>query len=580
VAPARIATFLERYKALPIAASLRDAWLHALIRRRDWREFGAFYVERNDPTLRCGALQARLMRGADPTFLADAQAAWLSAQSVPTLCDPSFMALKVAGRITPDLIWRRIDLAIDAGNTTLVRFLARSLPPADQARAAGYADFIAVPNAAKASAWPVDARSRRVVTQALLALAERSPDDAEALLAALTPRYTLDAGQRGTVLNRIALWSAASYLPSSAPRFARVPAAAFDDRLHEWRAREALARNDLAATRRAIAAMPAALRADPRWRYVDARLQEKLGQRTAARAVFADVANQATYFGFLAADRLGQPYALCPVEVDVAHRDAVARNPALQRALELRAIQRDSWALREWDAAIAAMSAGDKRIAVAIAEDDGWHDRGVFTLNSGDDLRLYTLRFPLAHAVHLRAEARKNDLDPSWAAALIRAESAWIARAHSHANARGLMQLLPSTARDEARRLGIRYEGDEALFQPIGNITLGTAHLAQMLRRHGGQTYLATAAYNAGAGAVARWLSQRTPTDPDLWIETIPYRETREYVARILAFSAIYDWRLQGKAVPITQRMLGADVRRVARREFLCPLTTPVAISP
>jgi soluble lytic murein transglycosylase len=224
-----------------------------------------------------------------------------------------------------------------------------------------------------------------------------------------------------------------------------------------------------------------------------------------------------------------------------------------------------------------SLTPDERRVAVALADDAGWYDRAVFTLNSGEDLRFYELRFPQPHARHLRAQAKKNGLDPAWVAALIRAESAWIADARSHANARGLMQLLPSTAQMEARRLGIAWGGDASLFQPLGNITLGTAHLAQMLSKHGGKPYLATAAYNAGATPIARWLQQRPPVDVDLWIETIPYRETRDYVARILAFSVIYDWRLQGKALPVSRRMLGDDPARAPRREFSCPPTVAKA---
>ena len=573
VEPRRVQRFLDNDADVPIAAALREAFLHALIARRDWLAYRTFYSGQKDATLRCGELQARLVTGMDKTFLDDAQAAWLSGTSVPSLCDPAFAALRIAGRITPALVWQRIDLAVDASDPALVRYLAKSLPAAEARRAGSYAAFVATPSSALTKGWPKDARSRRVAAQTLSRMAQRDPDGAEALLAALEKPLALDETQRGDVRNQIALWSAASYLPAAAQRFARVPAAAWDERLHEWQAREALARDDYKATRAAIAAMPETQRADPRWRYVDARLRERLGEKQAAHAGFAELAREPSYYGFLAADRLQAPYALCPLKVDADEktRDAVAGEPHLERALELHAIEREAWARREWDAAMQSLAPEERRVAVALADDAGWYDRAVFTLNSGEDLRYYALRFPRPHARHLEAEAKKNGLDPAWVAALIRAESAWIADARSHADARGLMQLLPSTAKREARRLGITWGGDAALYQPRGNITLGTAHLAQMLAKHSGKTYLATAAYNAGPTPIARWLQQRPPVDVDLWIETIPYRETRDYVSRILAFSVIYDWRLQGKAMPVSRRMLGADPARTPRREFECP---------
>jgi soluble lytic murein transglycosylase len=582
VAPAPVERFLARHATLPIADTLRQAWLHALIRRKAWRHYTSFYVGQKDATLRCGALHARLVQGMDAAFLDDALALWLSGESLPGLCDMSFLALKAAGRLDSTRLWQRIDLAVEAGNLGLVRFLARSLPGAERARAESYAAFLDAPDATRTTNWPRDARSAAIATRGLRTLAQRDPAAAEALFAALATPLKLDAGQRGEVLNQIALWSAASYLPGAAARFARVPAAAFDERLHEWRAREALARNDATAVLAAIAAMPDTQRADPRWRYLAARMHERAGNAERARAEFARLAQEPNYHGFLAADRIEQPYALCPLqpEDDAATRARVAALPGLVRALELHALQREPWARREWDAAVKPLSPPQRRLAVALADDAGWYDRAVFTLTAGEDLRHYALRFPLPHATTVRAEAKKYGLDPGWVAALIRAESAWQADARSHANARGLMQLLPATARDEAKKRGIAWHGEASLYRPPVNLALGTAHLDSMLTRHGGHPYLATAAYNAGPTPVARWLAQRAPSEPDLWIETIPYRETREYVARILAFSVIYDWRLHGKAVPVSRRMLGDIGPRVARRAFTCPLPDALASQP
>jgi soluble lytic murein transglycosylase len=577
--PATVDSFLRRRADTPLATPLREAWLHALIRRKEWSVYRTFYVAHDDPTLRCGSLHARLVRGMDAGFVDDALALWSSGKSLPALCDMSFLALKAAGKLTPAALWNRIDLAAEAGNLPLIRFLAASLPTSERARAESYASFLEAPSQALTTSWPRDARSRTIATLGLRAMADDDPAGTEALFAALATPLQLDAAQRGEVLNQIALWSAASYLPEAAARFARVPATAFDERLHEWRVREALARNDDAAAAKALAAMGATQRADPRWRYVDARLAERGGRRDAARTAFASLAQEPNYHGFLAADRLGQPYALCPRDpvADATSREAVDRHPGLVRAFELHAIQREAWARREWDAAMKTLAPAQRRIAVAKADDAGWYDRAVFTLNSGEDLTYYRLRFPLPHARALRAEAKRYGLDPGWVSALIRAESAWQADARSHANARGLMQLLPGTARDEARRRGMPWNGDGALYRPDTNLALGTAHLETMLQQHGGKPFLATAAYNAGPRPVARWLAQRPITDPDLWIETIPYRETREYVARILAFSVIYDWRLHGKAVPVSHRMVGNTGPRVARREFVCPVSAAVA---
>lgn len=575
VQAATIAAFVDRHAQIPIAAVLRTQALFALARRQDWAGFRLLYTGSSDPALRCADLLSRQTTPPDGAWLEAGLSLWLNGHSQPKLCDGVFEALRKAGQLTPERHLERIDLAAEAHELGLMRHLAASLPAAQAARIRSYADFLAAPTAATTTAWPADARSRRIAVLGINRVARRDPGVAEALLASLQERLVLDPEQRGQVLNQIALWSAASYLPDSPRRFAAVPVDAWDERLHEWQARAALARGDDAGTLAAIERMPPTQRGEMRWRYIQARLRERAGE-PGARAAFAALAGEASYYGFLAAERIGVPYALCPLDPDddAAARKRVRAEPGLVRALALYEIDRVVWARREWEALRPRWSDQERRIAVALAEASGWHDRGPLTLRDGDDLRYYPLRFPLPHRRRIEREAKKYGLDPAWIAALIRAESAWAPDARSHADARGLMQLLPATARAEARKRGLRYPGAAGLFKPDANLRIGIAHLASMLEKHGGQPFLATAAYNAGATPVARWLAQRPPYDIDLWIETIPYRETREYVARILAFAVIYDWRLHGNAAPLTARARGLVVADEARRGFTCPTAT------
>jgi soluble lytic murein transglycosylase len=217
---------------------------------------------------------------------------------------------------------------------------------------------------------------------------------------------------------------------------------------------------------------------------------------------------------------------------------------------------------------------------VQLAQDNGWFDRGVFGLagpgdtRAPDDQRLYTLRFPLAWSDLIHRQAQASGLDPAWISAEIRAESVFDPHAVSSANARGLMQLLPEVGATLAQQLNLPWNGATTLDDPALNIALGSAYLRQLLDRHDGLPYLAIAAYNAGPSAVARWRSQRPALPADLWIETIPYRETRDYVARVLAFSVLYDWRLRGDALPLSDRLLGKTDS--PRKRFFCPSSEPV----
>ena len=569
-------SFLARYEGQAVADALRSSWLPALSRRQDWPTLRAAWKPTNNTTLQCAELNARQAMGnADGKWMADAQAIWRSTgKSLPDACDPVFAILANKGGLSPALRWERIDKAAEAGQPAVMRGAARGLPATEAAQANDYAAFLDGAHA-RALNWPKTERSRRMAMHGLMRLAKSAPGTAEQQLPQYAAALGMTDAERGPVLAQIALWTVASYEPDSARRLGNVPESAYDASLFEWRVREGLARGDWRAALAAIRKMPQAQREDSRWRYFEARLAEKTGDAAAAQRLYREAAQTATFHGFLAADRLNQAYALCPWKPNdgAAAKSAVARDPAIVRAMELWKLERAAWATSEWNSALARFDDTQRRLAVEVARDNGWFDRAVFSLGKGaDEQRLYELRFPLHHGDSIRREAARNAIDPAWVAAEIRAESVFNPRARSGANAMGLMQVLPATGAATAKALGVPWGGAASLYDSDTNIMLGTAYLRQMENKYG-VPYVAIAAYNAGPTPTARWQSQRPNYDPDFWIETISYKETREYVARVLAFSVIYDWRLNGNALPVSDRMLGRVNGK--RKAFTCPAAQP-----
>lgn len=570
----RIEPFLRRHAGEPAAELLRPAWLGTMAKRQDWPGFLAAYTGSDRLELRCRHALARLRTGPlDEAWFADVQALWLHGQSLPDACDLPFAEFAARGRLTPALRWQRIELAARSHRAGLMRFLARSMAPADQALAERYAAFVESPHS-DLTGWPVDGRSRAIAGSGLSSLARRDPDAADRLLPAIESALAMGPADIGPLRHQIALWSAASTLPEAGPRLAAVPADHHDQGLYRWRLREALARGDDRAALAAIERLPADQRTGGgRWDYFEARLRERLGQPDQANRLYARAAREADFHGFLAADRIDRPYALCPKQAstDPALRQRMGQRPGLVRALELFRLDRLDWAEREWRHLLATLDQAERIEAVRQARAAGWHDRALTGLGvEPEELRYYRLRFPLPFNTLIREQARRNDLDPAWLAAQIRAESAWMRNARSPADARGLMQLRPGTARDTARALGLPWRGSQALNQPSLNITLGSAYLRAMLDRFEGRTHLAIAAYNAGPNPVRRWRQERPDLDTDFFIETIPFHETRDYVARVLAFSVIYDWRLHGRAVTLSDRLASATVGRPSRA-IVCP---------
>jgi soluble lytic murein transglycosylase len=578
VSGASAKAFLERYEGQAVGQAFRELWLASASRRQDWPAFRAAWRSSIRSTvLRCAELSARQATGAvDAQWISDAQAIWRSSgKPLPGECDAPFAVLAANGGLPPTLRWERIDKAAGEWNAGVMRAAAQGLPPEDFALANDYASFMDAVNE-RALNWPKTARSRWIASQGLARLGKSVPLAAEMQLPKYAQALAFTEADRARVLYQVALWSVASYAPESARRLAAVPDSAYDERLHEWQVREAMSRSDWRAALAAIRRMPDKQRADSRWTYFEGRLLELTGDKASAQAAYRRAAREPQFHGFLAADRIQQPYALCPWiphDSDAA-KAAVARDPAMVRAMGLYRIDRASWAQREWDDALSRFDDTQRRLAVEVAQDNGWFDRGVFALGSKpDELRLYALRFPLHHDQAIRREAAKNALDPAWVAAEIRAESVFNPNARSSANALGLMQMLPGTGMTVARQIGFPWAGADSLYDPETSITLGTAYLRQLLDKYGGQPYFAIAGYNAGPAPLLRWQSQRPGMDPDFWIETISYKETREYVARVLAFSTIYDWRLNGNAMPLSDRMRG--VTSITRKQFVCPLALP-----
>jgi soluble lytic murein transglycosylase len=232
----------------------------------------------------------------------------------------------------------------------------------------------------------------------------------------------------------------------------------------------------------------------------------------------------------------------------------VEQLPASRRIGELRALGRTLDARREWWWLNKTLSPEELRAAALLAKRWGWHDQAIFTLaRSGywDDLEL---RFPLEYLELMQRQAGRHELQLPWVLAVVRQESAFGTHAVSHAGARGLMQLMPQTARGVARRLGQPSPSHSDLLVPETNIPLGTAYLSQVYRQLDHNPVLATAAYNAGPHRVSRWLPERT-LEADIWVETIPFSETRGYVQRVMAYAVIYEKRLGREPGSILERM-------------------------
>lgn len=553
--------FLANESTTQLGRQFRNEFLVELARRGDWPGFVTF----DDPAvatsvaLRCARVRALLATGQGEAARTGLLQVWPTGQSLPDACDEPVAAARARGWLPAGVVWQRLRLAVEAGNAGLASYLLKLLPEDERADAERLTRALTNPPATleAAARWPDRAPQREAVSRALQRQARADVASAIAHWQQLAPRFSFSPEERVAILQALSLQAAVAYRADATRWFGQLPVEARTEQLMDWQLRAALAGLDWATVLEVADGLPAPLANTPRPRYWRARALAGLQRDDEARAVYGTLAGEANFHGFLAADRLDAPYAICPLEIapEPDRAAALRARTDVARALELHAIGWRTEANRAWDFARAPLDDADRRQLALLASEQGWHDRVAFALNAGDDLRHYALRFPLAERETVEQEARRNGLDPSWAFAIIRAESAWQPDVRSAANALGLMQLLPGTGQQMARQLGMDWQGTRMLLDPGTNIRLGTRYLAQQADRFEGSTWLASAAYNAGPTPVKRWLAERGTLPADVFIETIPYRETRDYVTRVAAFSVIYDWRRNGEVQPLSGRL-------------------------
>ena len=577
-ATAVLQDFIARYPDSYQAARLRDLLAERYAKDGRWRALLELPLIEPDAATQCRIAEARIRTGDEDGLAASARALWLRADSAPAACDPVFDWLDRRGLLTRALVWQRIGLAALHGKPSFVRHLGNRLSAAERPAALHLALLLDDPRRAlrQSSRWPDDAAHRRALSYAVARIARRRADLAAELYLAFDARFAFGIEARARMLDAIALYRANDYAADAAQWLARVPAGRDSLASREWRVREALARQDFAAVLAGFERLDASQQQEPRWRYWRARALAERGQAGAATAAFHELGDSPSFFGFLAADRQRLPYRLCPQEARViALPELVERYPEFERALELRAIGWLADARRAFAHLLTGQGSAERQSLIDAVDRLGWFDRGPLNLTRPDDQTLYRLRFPLAHADSIASAANGQGLDPSYLFGLIRAESAWLEDARSVASAYGLMQLTWPSAQSVAKRQGLRLGGPAALFDAETNIRLGSGHLAKEAARFEGSPWLLAAAYNAGSERVNTWLKARGHLPADLFIETIPFRETREYVARVLAFTQIYDWRQLGAMRPLAARLpkpgTRFDLDRL-RREPLRPV--------
>ena len=570
--------FLQAHANEPVSRGLRVQWLPSLARRHRWDWFLPRAVDVTNPVLLCDRLAGRLATGDTQSLAAEAIALWSLPQKQPTECDAVFAWLRLQGLLNPTLTESRVRAALAADNPRLAREAAAELPAQQAAPLLQWSQLLESPKSALSA---LAANSSMAVEPAALEagftrLARTDAATALSLLPQLLARADMTPALRSSLQRSAALGAAYGRDPGALAAFQALPIEAVDVDVQEWRVRAALWTGEYGVALEWIRQMPPSLSEEPRWRYWRARAVAATAGSEAAQPLYAGITGLRDFYGYLAADRLHRGYTLNarPSTDDRALQKMLAAQPGLVRAHALFDCDMTDEALVEWAVALTDVTPAVKLQAAHLAARWGWYAQAISTLAQVGELDDVRLRYPRPYSGAIARARKLTQLPSDWILAVMRQESLFRNDAISRAGARGLMQMQPATAAAVARRWHLRAPGrQDSPFDPNADVALGAAYLRELLERYGGQLTPSLAAYNAGQVPVARWLPGG-PMDADIWIENIPYGETRTYVQRIFEHIVAFAWVRHAEPPRLADLL-----PRVEPTAFYARTTQPVAQS-
>lgn len=545
------------------ADRLRGRWLDRLAAQKAWPSYLEFYHGTQPASRQCLKAQALIATGNQRQAQEMFEQLWLVNQSQHDNCDPVFEHAAREGWLTDDLRWQRLMLALRAQQFTLAKFLARSVTNSSEAEAwvqrwetihqnptSLLNQLPAEPPRGNQISLARDLPlSREILIHGITRLARQNPEQAFEVWQRLSPHYSFDQSDYEQVRREAGKWSALKREDAALELFGEVG----DE---PWKVRAALWQQNWPAVQDAIQSLNEEERQLNRWQYWLARSEAELGHHDAAKTIYARIAGERDFYSFMAADRLQQPYQMNhnPIPADESTMQAFRQHIDVRRLEEFFHLNLDLEVRRQLFRLSNTFSPQQLQLLAVVTHDLQLHHQTIAILGRARYWDALDLRFPVLYQAPMQRAAEANRLDSSWLLAIARQESAFQEQVRSHAGAIGLMQVMPETGRAVAKRLNDPMNHVNELTRPERNIQLGSAYLRQMLDSHQNNPILATAAYNAGPRRIHRWLPPQT-MPADIWIENIPFNETRRYVRTVMSYAAIYDYQQGREITPLKQRM-------------------------
>ena len=550
----QIKRFQKTYPNSPLSKDLDLMLIYELGKQQKWKRYLKKYKNnRSSNTKHCWYLLARIktkkLKGLNQAI----KDTWMNGLSLPDACNSVFSWWEKQGQITDALLQQRFNLSYKINNASTARYLANKMKtkPLWVSHAIGLMEN-PLTALVKSTGWKDDATHRELVYIKAKSMASKNPNKLHSLWKKLKKHFSFSQEQAAQVERTIALYAATDYLPFTISAMNKLPEKKHDAQINAWKVRYYLYKHNWKYVQKTINKMPEFQKNKDSWQYWLARSQAKIGLQAQAQRGFAKLAKKSNYYGFLAADHMRMPYTLCSKDIPSVPIKVMPNN--LANAFELFELGMINQARKEWIIGYRELDTPQRRRLADIAMEKGWYNKVSAIMGALNLWDNYSMRYPLAYLEKITQLSTKYNLLPQWIMSIITQESAWKTDAISRADARGLMQLIDSTAKRLSKKLKLNYQGKHQLFDANFNLTLGTYYQRELFNRFDNHPLLALASYNAGETKAKHWLNG-FPTSPDVWAETIPYQETRGYIRKILTNITIYDWLIHKKPARISSWM-------------------------
>ena len=527
-----------------LAQKLREKWLYQLARQKDWNSFSQHYKPSADINLQCFAQVANLNTGKIEEAFRETQGLWLSGDSQPPACNVLFDLFVKNSNFDERLLTQRIILALEKHNIALARYLLKQYKK-PRLQDAQLLTSIAQNPSLINTIEPGELHDYFYLF-GLKRLVNINMPKAINLWQSDKTKQFLNEGMQQSFLLHLTLYKALRNHEDEPLWFAKIKPAFYNDAILDWQIRFALKRQDWTEVSTLINSSPN--KEQPIWQYWLARALEAKGENDKAQQMYQAIAEARHYYGFLASLRLNKtPHFANELPVE---NTALLKpyQPILEMIKTLYAHKQTLEASRLLNDFISELPKEEKSAFVFwLAKSLQWHDKSVYLSNNEELSNQLILRFPVIYHSAIQGYAKNYQVPEEFIYAIIRQESGFRIDVVSSAGARGLMQLMPYTALVVAKQEKIAYRDKHQLFSSEKNINIGVAYLKQLIRHYHHHPVLVAAAYNAGPTQVNYWLRHHPPKEMDIWIETLPWYETRNYLKNIIAFATVYQFRLKQK---------------------------------